>query len=111
MTDIIFIHGMFQSPQSWDKWIERFSAKGFNCQAPAWPLHDGEPRELRENPLRGLGDLRLRQIVDSIEQRIASGAGLPVLVGHSVGGLIVQILLNRGLAVAGVALDSVRPMR
>lgn len=109
MTDIIFIHGMFQNPKSWDQWIERFSAKGFTCQAPAWPLHEGEPRDLRENPPRGLGDLRLRQIIDAIEERIASGAGLPILVGHSVGGLIVQILVNRGLAAAGVAVDSVAP--
>jgi pimeloyl-ACP methyl ester carboxylesterase len=106
---IVFIHGMFQNPKSWDKWIRHFNSKGYECMALAWPLHEGEPADLRENPPEGLGDLGLETIVDNIEQVITSLDEKPILIGHSVGGLIVQLLVNKGLAEMGVAIDSVAP--
>ena len=39
MTDLIFVHGMFQDPKSWERWVGRFKAKGYTCSAPAWPFH------------------------------------------------------------------------
>jgi len=108
MTDVIFIHGMFQNDTSWAGWVSRFSAAGYNCVAPVWPLHEGDPRELRENPPEGLGDLTLVDVLGSIEQ-VVRAHDRPIVIGHSVGGLITQILLNRGLASAGVAIDSVAP--
>jgi len=108
MADIIFVHGMFQNPKSWEKWITRFSAAGHNCVAPAWPLHEGEPRALRDNPPEGLGDLSLADVIASIEA-VVRGYDRPVMIGHSVGGLIAQIFVNRGLLSAGVAIDSVAP--
>lgn len=110
MTDIIFVHGMFQNPRSWEKWLSRFSAAGHNVIAPAWPLHDGEPRSLRDNPPDGLGDLSLSDVVASIEA-VARGRDRPVMIGHSVGGLVTQIMLDRGLISAGVAISSVAPNR
>ena len=59
MTEIVFLHGMFQNPKSWENWIEYFTSKGFNCVAPAWPLHDGDPRALRATPPAHLGELPL----------------------------------------------------
>jgi alpha-beta hydrolase superfamily lysophospholipase len=53
MTDIIFVHGMFQNPKSWQKWTSYFSDKGYHCVASAWPLHAGEPSALRANPPAG----------------------------------------------------------
>jgi pimeloyl-ACP methyl ester carboxylesterase len=109
MKTIVFIHGMFQNPKSWDKWIEFFSAKGYNCIATAWPLHEGEPADLRNNPPAGLGDLHLQTIVDEIEDIVTSLGEKPILIGHSVGGLIVQLLVEKGLAEIGVPISSVAP--
>lgn len=108
MTDIVFLHGMFQNPKSWANWIDYFTAKGFNCKAPAWPLHDGEPRALRDNPPAGLGDLHLSDVLDSVRGGLR-GAGQPIMIGHSVGGLITQLMLSEGLISAGVAIDPVAP--
>jgi pimeloyl-ACP methyl ester carboxylesterase len=106
---IVFIHGMFQNPKSWEKWIAFFTEKGYNCIAPAWPLHEGIPADLRDNPPAGLGDLHLQTIVDEMEQVITALPEKPILIGHSVGGLIVQLLVQKGLAEMGVPIDSVAP--
>jgi pimeloyl-ACP methyl ester carboxylesterase len=106
---IVFIHGMFQNPRSWDKWITYFNEKGYNCIAPAWPLHEGVPADLRNNPPAGLGDLELQTIVDHFERIVTSQSEKPILIGHSVGGLIVQLLVAKGLAEMGVPIDSVAP--
>ena len=108
MQTIIFVHGMFQNPKSWDKWIGFFSEKGYNCVAPAWPFHAGDPTFLRENTPAGLGDLRLRAVISSIEDVVRKCEN-PVMIGHSVGGLITQIMVNRGLVECGVAINSVAP--
>lgn len=109
MKTIVFVHGMFQNPKSWDKWVEFFRAKGYNCLAPAWPLHEGEPTDLRNDPPAGLGDLHLQTILDKIEDVVTSLDEKPILIGHSVGGLIVQLLVEKGLAEIGVPIDSVAP--
>lgn len=70
MKNIIFIHGMFQNPKSWNNWNAFFTEKGYHCQAPAWPSHEGDPADLRANPTIGLGDLRLQTVVDKIQQDI-----------------------------------------
>lgn len=106
---IVFIHGMFQNPKSWEKWIAYFNEKGYNCIAPAWPLHEGSPANLRENPPAGLGDLELQTIVNEIERIATALPEKPILIGHSVGGLIVQLLVQKGLAEIGVPIDSVAP--
>lgn len=108
MQDIVFVHGMFQNPRSWDKWISLFNKNGYNCIVPAWPMHEGDPSALRANPPSGLGTLHLKDVLDRVEKEI-SGLDHPVMVGHSVGGLVTQIMLNRGLITAGVAINSVAP--
>lgn len=107
MTKIVLVHGMFQNPKSWEGWTRTLSALGYECAVPAWPLHKGEPAELRASPSPNLGKLRLREVIESIEAEI--GADKPIMIGHSVGGLITQVLLNKGLISAGVAIDSVAP--
>lgn len=108
MQDIVFVHGMFQNPKSWENWIRLFSDKGYNCIAPAWPMHDGDPAILRASPPSGLGKLHLKDVLEHIET-VVSGLDHPIMIGHSVGGLITQIMLNHGLITAGVAIDSVAP--
>jgi pimeloyl-ACP methyl ester carboxylesterase len=106
---LIFIHGMFQNPKSWANWTSFFNQRGYNCIAPAWPCHEGEPEELRHNIPHGLGDLRLETIVQEMEGVIGTLPEKPVVIGHSVGGLIVQLLANKGLISAGVPISSVAP--
>lgn len=106
---VVLIHGMFQNPKSWAKWINYFEAQGYDVIAPAWPLHDGEPAALRANPPAGLGDLKLDTVISEIETLIYSLPEKPIVIGHSVGGLITQILISRGLAKIGVAISSVAP--
>ncbi len=106
---IVFIHGMFQNPKSWENWMNYFSEKGYNCLAPAWPLHEGEPAELRQNPPAGLGDLSIDDVIGSVEEFILKLDEKPIVIGHSVGGLITQLLVNRDMAKAGIAIDSVAP--
>jgi len=108
---IIFIHGMFQNDKSWSDWTQYFTAKGYNCIAEPWPLHEGEPSSLRQNPPQDLGDLRLEEVVSKFEKLAQREGGNAILIGHSVGGLIVQLLMNKGLGSAGVCISSVAPNR
>ena len=110
MTSVIFIHGMFVTPRCWSGSINRFNARGILCEAPAWPCHDGTPAELRaKHPHAPLGKLTLPELVEHFAAIIEKQPSPPVLVGHSMGGLIVQMLLNRGLGARGVAIDSAPP--
>lgn len=108
MKDIIFIHGMFQNPTSWTAWERYFGERGFQCEALAWPLHEGEPSHLRNHPPEGLGDLHLDDVVTDLEARLLK-FDKPIVIGHSVGGLIVQLFANRNLISLGVAISSVAP--
>jgi alpha-beta hydrolase superfamily lysophospholipase len=108
---IVFIHGMYMNPLSWEQWIDYFQAKGYQCIAPAWPGRD-EPvevlRNLQSNPQ--LGSLTLSQVRQHYTDVIRSLPEKPVLIGHSMGGLVVQLLLQSDLAVAGVAIGSAPPL-
>jgi pimeloyl-ACP methyl ester carboxylesterase len=107
---IVFIHGMFLNPKSWRAWQDFFEGRGYETVAPAWPLHDGEPAQLRANLPAGIGTLSLDAVVDAMAAA-ASRHDDPILVGHSVGGLVVQILASRGIGSAGVPICSVAPNR
>ncbi len=94
------------NPKSWGGWVKYFSAKGYNCITPAYPLHEGEPAQLRNNIPIGLGVLTLDVVIDSIKKEITKLDETPIAIGHSMGGLITQMLVNQGLVKAGVAIDS-----
>jgi pimeloyl-ACP methyl ester carboxylesterase len=105
---IMFMHGMFLNPKSWEKWQDFFGRRGFETIAPAWPLHEGDPRELRHNVPPGLGELSLDAVISRMVEAAAPHKDV-ILVGHSVGGLLVQILVNRGIARLGVPICSIAP--
>ncbi|MCK9639258.1 MAG: hypothetical protein M0R39_05055 [Prolixibacteraceae bacterium] len=67
---IVFIHGLFMNPKSWEAWITFFESKGYKCYAPAYAFHEGEPAHLRNNIEPGLGNVILRQIIDRTVQFI-----------------------------------------
>jgi alpha-beta hydrolase superfamily lysophospholipase len=113
---IVFIHGMFQNPKSWDNWVAYFSERGYHCITPAWPEHGGSPEQLRQNPPAGLGDLMLDDVIAAMEQVVISAGGTnaevkdkPVVIGHSVGGLIAQIFAFKNLVSLAIPISSVAP--
>lgn len=108
---ILFIHGMFLNPHSWDRWRTYFIDLGYECLAPPWPLHDGSPPDLRRNIPLGLGKLSLKDVYNHYLAVLANMNEPPVVIGHSLGGLITQKLASDGLIRAGVGICSVAPNR
>jgi alpha-beta hydrolase superfamily lysophospholipase len=101
---ILLIHGLWLTPRSWEGWKERFEKRGHEVLAPAWPRMEGEVEALRHDPsvMNGLG---IAEVVDHYDGIIRSLATPPVIMGHSTGGLVTELLLDRGLGAAGVALS------
>jgi pimeloyl-ACP methyl ester carboxylesterase len=100
----LFIHGLWIHASSWLPWMEFFRQYGYDSLNPGWP-GEGETVALcRANPgaVAGKG---VREIADSYASVIAMMKESPVIIGHSFGGLITQILLARGLGAAGIAID------
>jgi pimeloyl-ACP methyl ester carboxylesterase len=103
---VVFIHGAWMVPACWDNFRRSFQAAGYTSYAPAWPYLDGaSPDELRRDPPPGLGALSIPQIVDHYEVFIRAMPEKPLIIGHSFGGLFTQLLLDRGLGWAGVAIE------
>jgi len=102
---ILLIHGAWLTPASWDLIKPRYEEKGFTVVAPAWPFMDRPIEELRASPDKQLKKLSVKMIVDHYEAAVRGLAESPIIIGHSFGGLVAQLLLDRGLGVCGVALD------
>jgi len=105
---IVLIHGMWMTPLSWEHWVNHYTDRGHRVLAPAWPGLDKEPEELRRDPspLRGIG---ITDVVDHYDKIIRGLDRPPIIIGHSFGGLFAQLLLDRGLGGAGVALGTAAP--
>ncbi len=102
---VVLIHGLWMSPLSWERWAQRFEARGIKVIAPAWPGVEGDVEQLRADP-SALDELGIAEILDSYEQRIRALERAPIIMGHSFGGAFTEILLDRGLGAAGVAIDA-----
>ena len=102
---VVLIHGLWLTPRSWEPWIDRFRSRGHTVLAPSWPGLEGEVEALNRDPspLRGLG---IAKILDHYERIIRGLGTLPILMGHSFGGLFTQLLINRGLGAAGVPISA-----
>lgn len=108
---IIFIHGMFLNPKSWEPWVAYFTDLGYSCEAPPWPLHEGEPADLRARVPEGLGKLSLAELHEHYADLVRAEPQPPVVIGHSLGGLLVQKLAADGLIAAGIGICPVAPNR
>ncbi|MFN8393373.1 MAG: alpha/beta hydrolase [Bacteroidia bacterium] len=106
---IVLIHGLFMNAKSWAGWKARFEAAGYEVVVPEFPFHTGEPADLRKNIPDGLRKLDLDGAIAPFEAAIRKMKEPPILIGHSIGGLIVQILINRGLGSMGVSIDPAPP--
>ena len=102
---IVLVHGLWLTPRSWEGWIDRYQKAGYNVLAPSWPGLEGEVEAIRKDP-SALKGLKLKTVVDHYERIIRKLDAPPIIMGHSFGGLIVQMLVDRGLGSAGVVIDS-----
>ncbi|MGQ4615695.1 alpha/beta fold hydrolase [Nocardia sp. R7R-8] len=102
---VVLIHGLWMNPRSWEKWIQRYQAQGYRVLAPAWPRLDSEVEEIRRDPAR-INGLGLGEVVSRYEEVLGGLDEAPIIIGHSFGGAITQILLDRGLGSVGVAINS-----
>jgi pimeloyl-ACP methyl ester carboxylesterase len=101
---IVLVHGLWLTPRSWEGWKERFESRGYEVLAPAWPGMKGEVEDIRRDPssLNGIG---VAEVTDHYAEIIRGLDRAPIIMGHSFGGLVTELLLDRGLGVAGVAIS------
>jgi len=102
---IVLIHGLWMTPLSWEHWVERFEGRGYAVVAPAWPGFEGDPESIRADTSK-VEDLGLEEIIDHMDAAVSRIEGRTILMGHSFGGAITEVLLDRGLGDAGVAIDA-----
>lgn len=105
---IVLVHGLWMTPRSWEHWIPYYESQGYTVIAPAYPGFDVEVEELRENP-QVIASLTVPETIDHLAGVIESLDRPPIIMGHSFGGTLTQLLLARGLGAAGVVIDSAPP--
>lgn len=100
----LFIHGTWLTPLIWSRFRRRFEACGYSCSAPAWPSLDTDLARQRSQPPRAMTRLSVAALLAHYEEHLRTFAHPPLLIGHDLGGLLVQLLLDRGLGCAGIAI-------
>src|SRR3954463_5813603 len=108
ITTIVLIPGLWMTALCWEHWVKHYGEKGYSVIAANWPGMEGDIELMRRDP-RGFASLGLIDVVDHYEQIIRGLETAPIIIGHGVGGLVTQILLDRGWGAAGVAMASVPP--
>lgn len=101
---VVFVHGLWLHAESWENWVAFFKGKGYAASAANWPGDGPTTVATRQNP-KGLEGKGVTAIADFIAEQVKALPQKPVVIGHSFGGLLVQNLLGRDLAVAAVAID------
>ena len=101
---VVFIHGLWLLPSSWDRWARLFEDAGYVALTPGWPDDPETVDEANAHP-QTFARKTVGQVADHFEEIIRVLDRKPILVGHSFGGLLAQILAGRGLAAATVAID------
>jgi non-heme chloroperoxidase len=101
---IVFIHGLWIHASSWQPWMDFFTHRGYDVLNPGWPGDSPTVAECRARP-QAIANRGVTEIADNYAKIIASLPEPPVVIGHSFGGLIAQVILGRGIAIAGIAID------
>src|SRR5688500_701825 len=103
-TPVVFVHGLWLLPSSWDRWVTLFEEAGYIGLTPGWPDDPESVAEARQHPevFAGKGSREIAAYAEAIIRRLNRK---PVLIGHSFGGLLTMILAGRGLASASVAIS------
>jgi pimeloyl-ACP methyl ester carboxylesterase len=103
-TPVVFIHGLWLLPSSWDRWAALFEEAGFSAVKPGWPDDAESVAEARAHP-QALAGKSVGQVADYLSGIVRQLKTRPAIIGHSFGGLFTQILAGRGLASVSVAID------
>jgi pimeloyl-ACP methyl ester carboxylesterase len=104
LTPVVFIHGLWLLPSSWDRWAKLFEKAGYTTLTPGWPDDPDTVEEANARP-EIFANKTVADVVDHYEKIIKGLKRKPAIVGHSFGGLLAQILAGRGLSVGSVAID------
>jgi pimeloyl-ACP methyl ester carboxylesterase len=104
LQPIVFVHGLWLLPSSWDRWATVFEEAGYTAIAPNWPDDPATVDEANAHP-EVFANKTVGQVADHFEAVIRRLTRKPAIIGHSFGGLLVQILAGRGLSAATVAID------
>jgi pimeloyl-ACP methyl ester carboxylesterase len=103
-TPVVFVHGLWLLPSSWDRWRSLFEEAGYVALAPGWPDDPDTVEEAKEHP-EVFAHKTVGQVADHFDDVIRQLSRKPAVVGHSFGGLLTQILAGRGCAAVSVAID------
>jgi pimeloyl-ACP methyl ester carboxylesterase len=107
-TTILLIHGLWVTPSSWEKFQRHYESLGHKVIASPWPGINRDVPAMRRDP-SGLHGIGIEEVIAHYTKIIRSLSEPPIIMGHSYGGLIAQLLIDRGFGAAGVAIDSVPP--
>ena len=103
-TPVVFVHGLWLLPSSWDRWAELFDHAGYAVLTPGWPDDPETVEEAREHP-EVLAGKSIGEIADHFEAVIGKLEKKPVVIGHSTGALLTEILAGHGLAAASIVIS------
>ena len=104
LQPVVFVHGLWLLPSSWDRWAKVFEEKGFTPLTPGWPDDPETVEEANKHP-EVMAHKTVGQVADHFDQIVGGLKRKPAIIGHSFGGLLAQILAGRGLASVTVAVD------
>lgn len=104
LTPVVFVHGLWLLADSWDGWASLFAENGYAPVAVDWPGDQASYAEAHATP-DSLAGTSVADVADHVAEVIAGLDTKPVVIGHSFGGLLVQMIAGRGLASAAVAID------
>ncbi len=102
---VVFIHGLWLLPSSWDRWAELFEEAGYTSLEPGWPDDPDTVEQAKAHP-EVFANKTIGEVADHYEKIIRRLDKKPAIVGHSFGGLLAQILAGRGLSIVTVAIDA-----
>jgi non-heme chloroperoxidase len=103
-TPVVFIHGLWLLPSSWDRWAAVFEEAGYTALTPGWPDDPDTVEEAKAHP-EVFAHKTISQVADHYAAVIGRLQKKPAVIGHSFGGLLTQIVAGRGLSAASVAID------
>jgi non-heme chloroperoxidase len=104
LQPVVFVHGLWLLPSSWDRWAAAFEEAGYTALTPGWPDDPETVEEANAHP-EVFAHKTVGQVADHFDEIIRGLAKKPAIIGHSFGGLLAQILAGRGLAAVSVAID------